>query len=115
MNGETHIRLGELRDQLLLVRECLLRLTSADHPVEDAWEVLLQPLQTPLQLALLPRRNEHQPVAHVREGHECVVRTLDRRGAVQVVGLPELLYLSDGLVWVAPVRVLPDRECSLKK
>ena len=110
MNGETHIRLGELRDQLFLVRECLLRLARADHPVEQPREVLLEPLHAPLELALLSRGDEDEPEAHVRERDEPVVRTLDRRRAVEVVGLPELFYLAHGLVGVAPVGVLWDGE-----
>ena len=48
----------------------------------------------------------NQSVAHVLERDQAVVRALDRRRAVEVVGLPELLDFAHGLVGVAPVWVL---------
>ena len=107
---ETYICLRELREQLLLVRECLLRLPRADHPVNQPREVLLQPLQAPLQFSLLARGDKDQPVSQVLERDEPVVRSLDWRRAVEVVGLPELFHLAHRLIRVPPVRVLQNVE-----
>ena len=109
----TYIRLRQLRNQLLLVRKRLLRLPRADHRVEQPGQVLFQPREAALELARLPRGDQHEPEAQVRERGQAGVRAGHRRRAVEVVRPPELLDLAHRLVRVAPVRVL--RRAGVKK
>ena len=66
----------------------------------------LEPAQAALEFARLPRGDEHEPEAAVRERAQPRVRAWHRRRAVEVVRQPELLDFAGWLVGVAPVWVL---------
>ena len=104
--GRTYVRFRQFGDQLLLVGKRLLRLPGADEGVYEAWEVLLDPGQAPVELAELPRGHDDEPIALLGEFDERIVRPRDWRRNVDVVCLPKLFDLADCLVGVPPVRVL---------
>ncbi len=107
-----HIGFRELRNEKVVLCQCLLRLSSTDHIFEDAGIVLLNPLCATIELTTLSSGHDDQSISKLLELLEAFKSARDRLGFVEVVGLVELFDLAKGLFWRSPSWVLRYRFIS---